>query len=240
MSSASTVLLGAAVLVVAMLCATLGAAQDIPKSVDWREKGVVGPVLNQGQCGDDFLFATVDNIASVSAIANGGKYVRLSVAELITCEAAGCNGGLANDAYKWILAHGGKIAPASYNISNKIQCKDVEKLPVGAKISGVLRLPHSEKELMRSVALRGPVFVTVDANSWATYGGGVLEICSKQTIDHAVVVVGYNVEKAPGYWIVKNSWGTSWGENGYIRIAFGSDLCGIASNPLTVVAEKLE
>jgi len=215
LSTATTFTVAAIVSCVLLLSAAalpVAAARALPPKVDWRTKNVVGLVVNQGQCGNAFLFAAVGTIASNSAIVNGNKFIELSYSEFETCidNGQGCNGGIAGDPFRWLMKEGGVVA-----------------------------LLHSEMEIARTVAERGPVLVAVDATSWQTYTGGVLADCIYQQIDHAALVVGYDDTASIPYWIVKNSWGSSWGEAGYIRIAKGTNQCGLASEPLTVLCEKL-
>jgi C1A family cysteine protease len=213
----------------------------IPRSVDWRRRGVVPPVKDQGPCGSASLFAAMANIASVSAITNGDKFVPLSYTEVETCNPTSCAGGLMSSTYRWILEKAeGRVLKAGGGFNGN--CSDINKAPisqVGAKIVSVINLARNEQAIAKAVAESGPVFVAVDATSWETYTGGVETRCTFQQVDHAAVVVGYDMDAQPPYWILQSSWGTSWGEEGYIRVAYGSNQCGIASGPTTVRADKL-
>jgi len=239
---------GATLAVVCALALAAGASIDalpmvhklksqLPPKIDWRDRGVVGPVQNQGACGNPGIFASVDNIASVAAIANGYHYVQLSLSQFMTCmdNGNGCDGGEAGDVYRYLRNESGAVAPAGTNFS----IDSCTKFPVAALVAGVVSLLNSEVAIANALVESGPVFVTVDATSWETYGGGILTGCARSQIDHAAVVVGYDDTSKPPYWILKNSWGTSWGEAGYIRISKGWNECGIDSDPMTVITEKL-
>ena len=232
---------------VTAIIATLAAAT--PLFVDWRLKGVVGPVPNQGQCGDDAVFASIGNIAAVSAIANGMKFVPLSYSEVQICGRLGCNGQSIRSVYYWFLNHtGGRVAPASAAITNAT-CASLGRLPVGARIIAPIALPpRNEAALRRALATTGPVMVGVDADRFCTYSSGIFRGCGASgVVNHAVLLVGYNMSSrnaSEHYYIIRNSWGSSWGEGGYIRLGMHQPsatggACGIASTPITVRVSKL-
>jgi C1A family cysteine protease len=230
-STAVTLLL----IIFAVVCAS--AQSNLPKFIDWRARGMVGPVKDQGQCGNPMLYATIGNIQSISAITNG-KFVNLSYTEVELCASTGgCNGGLSKSTYQWILSHGGKIAPASANVTTA-SCANLASLPVGAKVEAVRSITRSE-EAIHQALVDGPVFAAVDATSWELYNGGVLSNCQSSQIDHAALIVGINLDAKPAYWILQNSWGSTWGANGYIFVEYGKNECGINASPLTVTCAKL-
>jgi len=104
---------------------------------------------------------------------------------------------------------------------------------IGATITGHTDIPGNEPAMASQVAAGGPLSIAVDATSWQTYTGGILTNCISDQIDHGVLIVGFDLTNNPPYWIVKNSWGASWGENGYIRVGYGTDQCLITSYPTT-------
>lgn len=179
------------------------------------------------------IFAAVGNIASVCAIRNGNKYVNLSYEEFVKCDGpqGGCTGGMTDSPYRFVLKHGGKVLSAADKITN---CSDIDKMPAGARITSVVRIPRSEKAVMEAVATSGPVFVAVDASSWSMYTGGVFSGCSADQIDDAALVVGYDTLAQPPYWIIQNSWGVAFGMNGYILVEMFKNQCGITFAPNTV------
>jgi C1A family cysteine protease len=219
--------------------------------VDWRTKKAVSQVYDQGQCGCCWAISVTESIESHWFLAGKGALPSLSWQQLICCDCTtddvGCNGGDPNLAYKYIVKAGGVESTKAYpftdagavmpwenrcNTDQKqtgrcTECK-FDKSSVVATITGYENVTAGdESALLSAVAAVGPVSVCIDSEVWQTYGGGVLTKCGKQ-LDHCVQVVGYDTSKKPGYYIVKNSWGKDWGENGYIRIQIGGDLCGIA------------
>ena len=205
-------------------------------AVDWRTKGAVTQVKNQAQCGSCWSFSTTGGIEGQWKLA-GHDLVSLSEQELVSCDKtdAGCGGGWQYQAMQWLLDNhsGGIVTEEEYPYTSGggsvAACKDVSSMKVGATIKGYKKLAHSEDEMAVFVGKNGPLSIALDASSFQTYTGGILSNCDGKTLDHAVLIVGY----APGYWIVKNSWGANWGESGYIRIARGSNQCGLDLAPVT-------
>eukprot|EP01060_Flectonema_neradi_P024311 TRINITY_DN32_c1_g2_i4.p1 TRINITY_DN32_c1_g2~~TRINITY_DN32_c1_g2_i4.p1 ORF type:complete len:318 (+),score=89.09 TRINITY_DN32_c1_g2_i4:53-1006(+) len=206
------------------------------ESVDWRSKGAVTQVKNQGQCGSCWSFSTTGGIEGQWKLA-GNALTSLSEQELVSCDKTddGCGGGWQYQAMQWLIDNhsGGIVTEEEYPYTSGegrvAECKDVKSMKVGATIKGYKKLAHSEDEMATFVGTNGPLSIALDATSFQTYRGGILSNCQGKTLDHAVLIVGY----APDYWIVKNSWGASWGESGYIRIARGSNQCGLDLSPVT-------
>ncbi|CUG86391.1 cathepsin-L cysteine peptidase, putative [Bodo saltans] len=215
--------------------------QALPKEINWVTRGAVSPVRDQGDCASDWAFAAVDNIEGVNFVKNG-QLTLLSTEELLSCTNNGdaCNGGITAAAFEWLLnKEGGNIMtaaswPGETGTSN---CTFVGKT-VGATISGYQSLGQSEALLQVATVNYGPIAVGVDALSWQFYESGVLTNCSASSIDHMVTVVGYNEEGSTPYWIVKNSWGTDFGLDGYIWIQKGVNACGIKEMAITAFAAK--
>jgi len=193
-------------------------------------------VKNQGQCGSCWSFSTTGNIEGQWALSGQGL-VSLSEQELVSCDTNdnGCSGGLPDNAFNWLIdTTGGAIATdASYPyVSGDGQVPGCAGSgTTGATISSYTDIPQAEASIASYCAQHGPVSVAVDATSWQTYNGGVLENCVSNQLDHAVLVVGFTTDQSPPYWIVKNSWGPSWGEAGYIYVGYGTNQCLIADAP---------
>ena len=214
-------------------------AEDVKANVnaiDWRTKGAVTHVKDQGNCGSCWAFSTTGGIEGQWKLA-GNQLTSLSEQELVSCDTVdlGCFGGWQYDAMQWLLNNrsGSIVTEEEYpytSIKGQVaQCKDVSSMKVGATIKGYKMLAHNEDEMAVFVGKNGPLSIALDATSFQTYAGGILSNCEGKTLDHAVLIVGY----APRYWIVKNSWGANWGESGYIRIARGSNQCGLDLSPVT-------
>lgn len=217
-----------------------------PRSMDWRKRGAVTPVKNQEQCGSCWAFPTVATIEGIHKIKRG-TLVSLSEQQLIDCDYLddGCNGGLPARAFRWIKKNGGITTTSSYKYkAARGRCMRNRK--PAAKIIGSRRVKsNSEVSLMNAVANQ-PVAVSISSHGshFHHYKGGIYNgPCSTSKLNHAVTVVGYgrqeqNGASAPGakYWIVKNSWGTTWGDKGYMLMKRGtknpSGQCGIATRPV--------
>jgi len=210
-----------------------------PPAVDWRTKGVVTPVKNQGDCGSCWTFSTTGCLESHHAIATG-NLVGLSEQNLVDCASAfnnaGCNGGLPSQAFEYILYNNGLDTEASYPYTGEDGTCNFTKANVGATVSSVVNITAGvEDDILDAVANVGPVSICFDVvDDFQNYGGGVYSSTECGTgpgdVNHAVLVVGYNVtadsSKTP-YWIVKNSWGSSWGLDGYFWIMRGQNECGL-------------
>jgi cathepsin L len=211
----------------------------LPDTVDWRTKGYVTPVKDQGQCGSCWSFSATGALEG-QHFKKSGKLVSLSEQNLVDCATAkygnyGCNGGWPFQAYDYIKDNGGIDTEQSYPYEARDdQCR-FKNSNVGATLTGYTKLPAgSEDRLQEAVANVGPVSVCIDAShmSFQLYQSGVYneQSCSSQRLDHAVLAVGYGAENGKDYWLVKNSWSTSWGEKGYIKMTRNhNNQCGIAT-----------
>jgi C1A family cysteine protease len=195
-----------------------------PASVDWEASGDVTPVKNQGQCGSCWAFATTGSIECDYAI-DHGKLNSLSEQQLVDCSRSygnyGCDGGWWYNAYDYVLAEGGLCSEAEYPYTAKDgTCKasscGTKYDPITASVKVT---PDSTSSLENAVAV-GCVAVGVEADQVAFqyYSSGVLTGTCGTNIDHGVLAVGYGTSGSQTYWKVKNSWGTSWGDKGYIYI----------------------
>jgi len=213
---------------------------DVPakvKSVDWRESGAVSAVKDQGQCGSCWTFSTTGVTESANFLHGDGKLTSLSEQELVSCETDcfGCSGGLPAYAYQFLLNnHNGEIVteeayPYTSGGGDSGSCNFDSSMKVGATIQGTANIAQDEAQMAAWMAKNGPISIAVNAETWQTYTSGVLtlEQCAATQPDHAVLAVGVTAD----YWIVKNSWATIWGEQGYIRLAYGTNTCNIAFAP---------
>lgn len=210
-------------------------------AVDWRDRGAVTRVKNQGQCGSCWAFSTIGNIEGQWAAA-GNSLVQLSEQQLVSCDETdgGCNGGLMENALSWLVdnSRGNVYTEESYPYSSELgeegECV-VTNHTVGATIMGYDAIDADEDEIARQLLHRGPIAVAVDATSFMLYEGGVLTACEGSALDHGVLLVGYNNTASPPYWIIKNSWGPEWGEDGYIRIRKGTNECLVSEYAITAI-----
>jgi C1A family cysteine protease len=210
---------------------------DYPNgALDWTQKGAVTPVKNQGSCGACWAFSTTGCMEGAIAIAHG-SLVSLSEQQLIDCSWSygnlGCNGGLMDNAFKYAETHG-LCTEAAYPYTAKDGTCHSSKCSASpyTHLKGFTDVQHNENALGASVDI-GPVSVAIEADqpAFQMYSGGVFSAPCGQQLDHGVLVVGYGSDNGTPYWKVKNSWGTSWGEQGYIRMIRNTDECGIANNP---------
>ncbi|KAJ8531538.1 hypothetical protein K7X08_026972 [Anisodus acutangulus] len=210
----------------------------VPDSMDWREKGVVTGIKRQGQCGSCWAFSAVAATEGINKITTG-HLISLSEQELVDCDTnsnQGCEGGLMNKAFDFIIQNNGLTSESSYPYQGiDGTCKIGEETNNVAKITGYENVPTNNELALLNAVANQPVSVAIDASGsdLQLYSSGVFTGECGTELDHGVTAVGYG-ETSDGtkYWIVKNSWGTSWGENGYIRMQRGIDakegLCGIA------------
>ncbi|XP_055697278.1 uncharacterized protein LOC129798262 isoform X3 [Phlebotomus papatasi] len=212
----------------------------LPKSFDWRDKNVVSEVKNQGNCGSCWAFSVTGNIEGLHAIKTG-QLEEYSEQELLDCDAidGGCAGGLPDNAYKAIEELGGLELESDYPYrARKSECV-FNKTMSHVKVSGAVDFPKNETAMQLWLVQNGPISIGINANAMQFYRGGVSHpwrpLCRHSGIDHGVLIVGYGVAEYPlfnktlPYWIVKNSWGPKWGEQGYYRVFRGDNTCGINS-----------
>jgi C1A family cysteine protease len=211
-----------------------------PAAWDWRDKGYVSPVKDQGSCGSCWAFSTVANLEGLY-YKKKGTMVTMSEQMLVDCDTydSACNGGLMEYAFTWLQENGGIMTDTDYPYKGyKSSCRSDASKYVDMTITGYTKLgsssstwdPVDEEEIKEFLYETGPLAVALNANPLQTYSSGILDKTSSQCptsgINHAVTMVGYGTAEKD-YWIVKNSWGKSWGESGYFRIRRGNGTCGI-------------
>jgi len=215
-----------------------------PKAFDWRSKNVVTPVKDQGQCGSCWAFSATENIESVWMLSHNitvPQMKPLSPQQIVDCDNLddGCNGGDTVTAYKYVEQAGGLEPNADYPYTGEDGNCAFKKIDVLATITGYKFAtdPNNPNEgtMYQNLFNWAPLSICVDAASWQNYHGGILRgsQCG-QNLDHCVQAVGYNLNNNPPYWIVRNSWGTSWGVSGYIMLEYGQNTCGLADEATSV------
>ncbi len=211
----------------------------LPSSYDWRDHNAVTPVKDQGQCGSCWSFSATGAMEGAWAIAKG-SLLSLSEQQLVDCSKSygnhGCNGGLMDNAFEYAIENGMCLESAYPYTASGGDCHKCD--PVVAISSCVDVTKNNQVHLKEAVA-KGPVSIAIEADTKAfqLYKSGVLTGSACGTnLDHGVLIVGYGVESGVEYWLVKNSWGPTWGEGGYIKIGRSDStddpgVCGIAMQP---------
>jgi len=207
-----------------------------PGTLDWRSKGAVTPVKNQGQCGSCWAFSTTGSVEGAVQIKHG-SLISLSEQCLMDCSKAygnmGCSGGLMDNAFKFAEANG-IATEAAYPYTAKDGTCKAYTMSANSKITGYKDVATKNPTALGTAVDIGPVSVAIEADQavFQNYKGGVITAGCGQSLDHGVLVVGYGTDPTQGdYWTVKNSWGVTWGEAGYVRITRNSDQCGIENEP---------
>jgi len=205
----------------------------LPADFDWRAKGAVNPVKDQAQCGSCWAFATVANIEGAGFVTNQ-RLLSLSEQELVDCDTAtgdqGCGGGLPAHAYEDMIQNGiGLEREAAYPYTAQDgTCQSSKALEV-AFISGWKSVSQNEDQIAAVLMTLGPLAIGINAGPMQLYSGGIANPsdCDPQALDHGVAIVGFGKEQSQKFWIIRNSWGRSWGEDGYYRIIRGTGACGL-------------
>jgi len=228
---------------------------DLPTTFDWREKGAVTPIKNQGQCGSCWAFSTVGATEGANFLKTG-KLTSLSEQQLVDCSKncdpkdpqacnAGCNGGLMNLASQYIIDNGSIDSEDSYPYQGVDgTCRAKSGTPAG-RLTNWTFVDQNEDNIAAALVNNGPLAIAVNAAWFQTYVAGVScpLLCNPKQLDHGVLLVGYGVNgisptrfSKEDYWIIKNSWGTTWGELGYIHMCRGKGMCGMNTFVVQVTA----
>jgi len=206
-----------------------------PATRDWRNTtDVITPVKNQEQCGSCWAFSATESIESAWVQA-GKPQAILGPQQIVDCDQTddGCGGGNTETAYEYVIKAGGQETEKNYPYTGQDGTCRFHSSMIAASITSWKYISQSAAQELKNmytyVGTTGPVSVCVDAAPWQYYNGGVLKACGMQ-VDHCVQVVGYMNQSSIPVWIVRNSWGEDWGEQGYIWIEQGKNLCDIAGD----------
>jgi C1A family cysteine protease len=207
-----------------------------PDKFSWNDKGKLTAVKDQKQCGSCWAFSATENIESVWMIAKDltpANMKDLAPQQIVDCDKhdGGCNGGNPPTAYEYVISAGGMDTEASYPYKAVNEACHFLKDDVFTKISSYkyATKTRSEEEMKEVTATVAPISICVDAQPWQFYSSGIMMRSQCGTsLDHCVQVEGYDTSASTPFWNVRNSWGTRWGEKGYIRLQYGQNTCGLA------------
>jgi C1A family cysteine protease len=214
-----------------------------PDTFSWITENKVTPVKNQAQCGSCWAFSATENIESVWMIAKGltpSTMKALAPQQIVDCDKrdGGCNGGNTRTAFEYVIQAGGQDTEASYPYKAVNQACHFLPADVETKISSYkyATTTDNEDQMKTATATVSPLSICVDAAQWQNYRSGIMTSaqCGK-SLDHCVQIVGYDTSAATPYWNVRNSWGANWGEKGFIRLEYGKNTCGLATEATTAV-----
>jgi len=217
-------------------------SSGFPQSWDCRDHGLVSTVRSQGSCGSCWAFAAVGAVEGSWAKVKGQLF-RLSEQELIDCDKSdgGCNGGGISSALTWVHNHHGLAKNTDYGVGHYHPSQGTCHHKEEETVASLKRVRHvaskNEADLKRAVHNAGPVAMSVHVNKkFKAYKSGIFNdpACPKNSANHAMLTVGwkYSTKYKKTKWIVKNSWGKSWGQDGYIYLEYGKNICGMAKSPL--------
>lgn len=215
-----------------------GEGVRIPRAnVNWTASGAVSAIKDQGQCGSCWTFGAAGAIESALKIA-GGPLVQLSEQNLLDCTSTqySCNGGSPIGAFQYVISNKGINTMASYAYQAAQGSCRYNAANSGATITGYSRVTANDESALAAAVSRQPVTVAIqgDLQSFQFYKSGIYSnsSCTSAKLNHAVIAVGYGTDSATGkdYWLLRNSWGTRWGQYGYVQMARGINMCGVAAD----------
>lgn len=224
---------------------------DLPDAWDWRDYGAVTPVKNQGQCGSCWSFSATGAMEGAWAISTGRR-LELSEQQIMDCSKLygnfGCNGGLMDNAFEYAIDYGMCAEDAvPYTAEDGTCTSTVSECTKLATFGYCMDVPENDQLMLKRAVFSTPVSVSIEADTrtFQFYKSGVLDSSScGTTLDHGVLAVGYGIDSVTGqeYWVVKNSWGEDWGQDGYVYIGRSDStsdegVCGIAKDASFIVAD---
>jgi len=217
------------------------ARNDLPDSFNWVDRGAVTPVKDQGNCGSCYAFGAVGTMEG-QLFLNKGTLYELSEQNIVDCDHVcqkipgwgkccdgGCDGGMEPNVFQYVIDNGGINLRSDYPYHASVGTSkyDASKA-VGAGFKNwTIVSVNNEDDLRQYLYDNGPVSVGVHAEEWFYYSGGIFDSSCQTQNDHAVLLTGWGEENGTPYWIIKNSWGTDWGIDGYIHMIRGKNKCGI-------------
>jgi len=205
---------------------------DLPASVDWRTKGAVTPVKNQGQCGSCWAFSTTGSVEGAEFLKTGNLQ-SFSEQQLVDCSGSygnmGCNGGLMDNAFKYIESKNIELESDYGYTARQGKCSYDKSKAVGT-VKGYKDVQQGSADQLKAAVAQQPVSVAIEADQsvFQSYTSGVITKGCGSQLDHGVLAVGYGSDNGQDYFIVKNSWGPSWGDQGFVKIA--PNQCGITNS----------
>jgi len=226
--------------------ATVDFSTPTPVAYDWRKEGAVGVIKDQGQCGSCWAFAAVGNIEGQDFIKHH-TLQNFAEQQIVDCDVngqdQGCNGGLPEGAFEYVNQQGGLMLTSDYPYvaqdSTSGDTCNFDQTKVHVQVKSYKFAPSQDEGIIATFLYQtGPLAIGINADPFQTYTSGIIDLdaddCDPTQLDHGVTIVGYGASSEP-YWVIKNSWGADWGENGYVRVARGKGTCGVNTHVVTSI-----